>query len=68
MKRFFTQKAFLLITLLFVFFAAASFAAFRETKQLSTEAKTCYKVNQPSKNGSMLWEVVARHFLSMVSI
>jgi hypothetical protein len=68
MKKFFTQKAFLLITLLFISLAAFSFAAFRETEQVCTAAKSCCKMAHPAKGGEMLWEVVARHFLSMVSI
>ena len=68
MKKFFTQKAFLLITLLFVSLAAFSFAAFRETEQVCKEARNCCKITRKAQNSEMLWEVVARHFLSLVSI
>jgi hypothetical protein len=67
MKKFFTQKAFLLLTLLFVLLAAASFAAFRETEKVCEQAQ-CAKVKAPEKNGNMIWEVVSRQFLSLIAI
>ncbi|HZH37981.1 MAG TPA: hypothetical protein VEX65_11925 [Flavisolibacter sp.] len=67
MKKFFTQKAFLLLTLLFVLLAAASFAAFRETEQVCQQVQ-CAKVTSHEKNGNMIWEVVSRQFLSLLAI
>jgi len=68
MKKFFAQKAFLLFTLLFISIAAFSFAAFRETEQVCTEVKSCCEASRPAKNAGMLWEVVSRPFLSLISI
>lgn len=68
MQKLFTQKAFFLLTLLFVLFAAASFAAFRETEEICTQARACLKEATPAKGGEMLWEVVSRHFLALLSI
>ncbi len=67
MQKSFTHKTFLLFTLIFVLIAMASFAAFRETEQVGAGAKTCMKV-APAENGEMLWEVVSRRFLSLLSI
>lgn len=68
MQKFFTKKAFLLLTLLFVFFAGFSFAAFRETEQACTGVKNTCHVAKPAKSSEVLWEVVSRQFLSLVSI
>lgn len=68
MQKFFLQKAFLLFTLLFICIAAFSFAAFRETGQVCHSVKTCCRVAHPVKSSEMLWEVVSRQFLSLVSI
>lgn len=69
MKKFFTQKAFLLFTFLFFFsIAAFSFAAFQETNEVGTNAKGACKAVKPAKNSEMLWEVVSHQFLSLVSL
>jgi hypothetical protein len=65
MKKFFTQKAFLLFTLFFVSMAAASFVAFKETEQVCTTAEEACK---SVKGSEVLWEVVSRQFLSLVAI
>ncbi len=62
-----TQKALLFFTLLFIVLAAASFAAFRETEQVYDGAKTCLKYATPSQNSEMLWEMLFRPFLSLMS-
>jgi hypothetical protein len=67
MQRFFTKKAFLLLTLLFVSFAAFSFAAFRETEEVCSRVKAACSTAKPAKSSEMLWEVVSRQFLSLVS-
>ena len=68
MQKIGTQKAFLLFTLLFVFLALFSFAAFHETEPLYTEARFCLKMAAPAQDSGMLWEVVFRQFLSLISI
>ena len=68
MKKFFTQKAFLLFTLFFVSMAAASFVAFQETAQVCTTAEEACKAVKPAKGGDVLWEVVSRQFLSLITI
>ena len=68
MKKFFTQKAFLLLTLFFVSIAALSFAAFKETEQVCTSAEQACQSVKPAKGNEMLWEVVSRQFLSLVSL
>ncbi|WP_121352466.1 hypothetical protein [Flavisolibacter nicotianae] len=68
MQKFFTQKAFLLLTLFFILIAGFSFAAFRETEQVCTQVKSCCKMTQPARSSEMLWEVVSRQFLSLVSL
>lgn len=68
MKKAFVPKAFLLFTLLFVAIAAASFAAFQEQEEVCAGwAKTC-NAAKPGKTNELLWEVVARRILSLVSI
>jgi len=68
MQKFFTPKAFLLLTLLFVGIALFSFAAFHETVEVSTSVKNTCNAIKASKNSEMLWEVVSRQFLSVVSL
>jgi hypothetical protein len=63
-----TQKALSLFTLLFVLLAVASFAAFRETEPIYTGAQSCLKASAPAQSSEMLWEVVFRQFLSLISI
>lgn len=62
-----TQKAFFLFTLFFVLLAFVSFAAFRETSQVYTCSQNCFKIEAPTQDGGMLWEVVFRQFLSLIS-
>ena len=61
-------RAFLLISLLFVLIAAASFAAFTKTEELCTQAESCLRQMHPTSNGEMIWEVVSRQFLSLFPI
>jgi hypothetical protein len=68
MEKFFTPKAFVLLTLLFMTIAGLSFAAFRETEDVCTSAKEACKVIKPTRSSEMLWEVVSRQFLSLVSL
>jgi hypothetical protein len=68
MQKFFTPKAFILLTLVFVFIAAASFAAFKETEVVCAEARQCLKTAPVQKSGEIIWEVVSRQFLSLISI
>jgi hypothetical protein len=67
MQKTYTQKALLLFTLLFVVLAAASFAAFRETEQAYTGAQACLKYASSAQKTEMLWEVLFRPFLSLMS-
>ena len=68
MKKFFIQKAFVLTTLFFVFLALFSFAAFRETGQVCAQAQSCIRELKPAQHSEMLWEVVSRQFLTLLSI
>ncbi len=68
MQKIFTQKGFVLMTLLFVGIAAFSFAAFTTTDDLCTAAKEACKAVQPAKPSELLWEVVSRQFLSLVRL
>lgn len=64
-----TVKALLVLSLVFSLIAAASFAAFRETKSLCSEAPKCNRTAPANRNGGgMLWDDVARHFLSSVNV
>jgi hypothetical protein len=67
MQKIYTQKALLLFTLLFMVLAAASFAAFRETEQVYTGAEACMKYACSTQESKMLWEVIFRPFLSLMS-
>ena len=64
------NKALLLLTLLFAVIAALSFAAFRETETLCTDAsKKCSEAAPVKHNGGgMLWDDFSRRFVSMVSV
>jgi hypothetical protein len=68
MQRAFTKKAFVLLTMLFVLFAAISFAAFRQTEKVCRAARNTCSVSKPAKSSEVLWEVVSRQFLSLVSL
>ncbi|HET7899191.1 MAG TPA: hypothetical protein VFL47_16005, partial [Flavisolibacter sp.] len=68
MQKLFLPKAILLLTLLFGSVAVASFAAFRETKAVSTSVKDTCSNLKPAKNTEMLWEVISRQFLSAISL
>ena len=68
MQKISTYKALFFFTLTFVLIAAASFAAFRETEAVCTQAKNCLKLAPPAGGSEMLWEVVSRQFLTLVSI
>ena len=63
-----TQKAFAFFTLFFVLLALASFAAFRETEQVYAGARSCLNSIAPAQKGEMLWEMVFRQFLSLISL
>lgn len=67
MQKTYTQKALLLFTLLFIVLAAASFAAFRETDQTYAGTEACLKYASSTQKGEMLWEVLFRPFLSLMS-
>lgn len=57
------------LTILFMMIAAFSFAAFRETGELCTQAKTCTPAAPTeSKGGEMLWDGFSRRFVSFVTI
>ncbi|MDQ3279729.1 MAG: hypothetical protein M3Q06_15490 [Bacteroidota bacterium] len=60
--------AYILFSLLFILIAVASFAAFMETEELCGQAKACLQEAPPTTNGEMIWEVISRQFLSLVSI
>jgi hypothetical protein len=66
MQKFFTQKAFLLLTLLFVLIAICSFATFRETGRIGEQAH-CLKLS-PASGSEMLWEMVSKKFLMFIPI
>jgi hypothetical protein len=68
MQKNYTLKAFFLSTLFFVLLAFVSFAAFRDPSQVYTCSQTCFKIAAPAQEGGMLWEVVFRQFLSLISI
>jgi hypothetical protein len=63
-----TQKAFFFSTLFFVLLALASFAAFWETESICAGAEACLKATSPAEKGTMLWEMVFRQFLTLISI
>lgn len=63
-----TQKALALFTLFFVLLALASFAVFRETEQVYAGARSCLNMIPPADKGEMLWEMVFRQFLSLISV
>lgn len=67
MQKFSTPKAFLCLTLLFVLIAVASFAAFKETEQLCSQANGC-QIDAPLKNGEMFWDVISRQFLTLFPV
>lgn len=62
------KKAFLLFTLLFVLLAVASFALFRDASPVCSTAGSCLPMTSSAQNGQMLWEVVCRQFLTLISI
>lgn len=62
-----TQKALFFCTLFFVLLALLSFAVFHETEQVCAEARSYLNVASPAHQGEMLWEVVCRQFLLLVS-
>mgnify|MGYP003581340559 CR=1 FL=1 len=63
-----TPTAYILFSLLFVFIAVASFAAFMETEELCAQAESCLMQVPPTANGEMIWEVISRQFLTLLSI
>ena len=62
-----TPAAYILVSLLFVFIAVASFATFAETEEICTQATNCLKPI-PATNGEMIWEVISRQFLTLLPI
>lgn len=67
MQKISTHKAFAFFTLLFVLIAVASFAAF-ETEQVCTQAQACLKTAPAPKGTEMLWELLSRQILSVLTI
>jgi ABC-type nitrate/sulfonate/bicarbonate transport system permease component len=63
-----TFKTLIIFTLIFVFIALASFAAFRETEQVSAQVGSCLKASPACQGSEMLWEMVSRQFLSFLTI
>lgn len=63
-----TYKALIGLTLLFMLIAALSFAAFRETNELCSEAKNCTQPAPSRKGGEMLWDGFSRRFVTLVTI
>jgi len=64
-----TNKVLIGLTMLFMMIAALSFAAFRETEEICTQAKTCTPpASTNSKGGEMLWDGFSRRFVSFVAI
>jgi hypothetical protein len=62
-----TNKALIGLTALFMLIAAFSFAAFRESEEICSEAKNCTQP-APSKGGEMIWDGFSHHFVSFVTI
>jgi thiol:disulfide interchange protein len=63
-----TNKVLIGLTMLFMMIAGLSFAAFRETEEICTQAKNCTPASSKSKGGEMLWDVFSRGFISVVAI
>ena len=57
------------LTVLFMMIAAFSFAAFRETEEICSQAKNCtQQAPSRSKGGEMPWDGFSRRFVSFVAI
>ncbi|MBB1286337.1 hypothetical protein HRH25_18280 [Flavisolibacter sp. BT320] len=68
MQRSSTPTAYILFSLMFILIAAASFAAFSEAEEICNRAGNCLRPLQNPSNGEMIWEVVSRQFLTLLSI
>ena len=63
------NKVLIGLTALFMMIAAFSFAAFRETENVCSQAKNCTQPSPSrSKGGEMPWDGFSRRFVSFVAI